>query len=120
MAEYTPNLNLKKMDPDDFYNIEDFNYNLDRTDNHDHDNKYYTKQEAGEKFEEKAKLKEAAYRNVSNIPTEGSTMLITSGAMYNALGNKASTSHTHTKSQMGVYVQPNSPPVPQGGDLWIW
>lgn len=36
MAEYTPNLNLKKMEPDDFYNIEDFNYNIDKTDSHKH------------------------------------------------------------------------------------
>jgi hypothetical protein len=29
MAEYTPNLNLKKPDPEEFYNVEDFNNNAD-------------------------------------------------------------------------------------------
>jgi len=32
VAKYTPNFNLIKPDPDDFYNIQDFNDNMDKLD----------------------------------------------------------------------------------------
>lgn len=67
---------------------------------HQHDERYYSKIEADEKYEEKTKLKEAAYREVSNVPTENSTKLITSGAVFIANNGKANASHKHTKADI--------------------
>lgn len=63
----------------------------------------------------KTELKEAAYKEVTNVPTENSTKLITSGAVFSGLGEKSPLVHNHSKSQIRDF--PSTMPA---SDVYSW
>ncbi|WP_034218386.1 phage upper tail fiber protein [Lachnoclostridium phytofermentans] len=115
--QYTANYKLKKPEDNDVTSNEDFNENFDVVDEElkkvaEETESKLSKIEADEKYEEKAKLKEAAYKEISNVPTENSTKLITSGAVFIANNGKANLSHKHTKADITDF--PTSMPASGG------
>lgn len=118
--QYTTNYKFKKPEDNDVASNVDFNENFDNVDIElkriaGETEKKLSKIEAAEKYEEKINLKEAAYKEISNVPTENDTKLITSGAVFTAFAGKSPLVHKHKKADITDF--PTSMPA---SDVSAW